>query len=390
MQEPLKDPSAALQEGRAALQRGESQRARDVLEAAIAEGRADAAVWLLLAHARGQLGDATGKAAAIDQGLALDPRNPRLLIAKGDHLAQTGDRRASSSYYSAALTQASRLAAIPPDLQSQLRRVQAANQQVAQELEDFLRSELDRQGLGASNVSPRFSRSVDILFGKRSIYYQQPRYLHFPELPQIQFYPREAFPWLDSVEAATKEVQAELEAVLAETDSFGPYLVPDPNRPKKQMPLAGNPDWGAYFLWKDGLERPGAARCPKTMNALREAPLTQIPNRAPGILFSKLAARTHIPPHTGMINARLICHLPLKVPEGCGFRVGNETRTWVEGKAWAFDDTIEHEAWNKSDVDRYILLFDVWRPELTEEERAGVAALCQAIDSYGGGVAWDA
>src|SRR5690606_15553673 len=150
------------------------------------------------------------------------------------------------------------------------------------------------------------------------------------------------------------------------------------------------PDWGAYFLWKDGHEQPGAARCPQTMAALANAPLTQIPNRAPSILFSKLAAQTRIPPHTGMVNARLICHLPLRVPEGCGFRVGNEVREWVEGKAWVFDDTIEHEAWNTSNVDRYILLFDIWRPELTEEERHGVAALCRAIDSFGGAQAWDA
>ncbi|WP_299173193.1 aspartyl/asparaginyl beta-hydroxylase domain-containing protein [uncultured Brevundimonas sp.] len=31
----------------------------------------------------------------------------------------------------------------------------------------------------------------------------------------------------------------------------------------------------------------------------------------------------------------------------------------MEGRAWAFDDTIEHEAWNNSDQDRTILIFDV-------------------------------
>jgi aspartyl/asparaginyl beta-hydroxylase (cupin superfamily) len=91
-----------------------------------------------------------------------------------------------------------------------------------------------------------------------------------------------------------------------------------------------------------------------------------------------------------MLNARLICHLPLIVPAGCEFRVGNDVRQWVEGKAWVFDDTIEHEAWNRSEHDRYILLFDIWRPELGEEERAAVGALCEAIDAYRGNVSWDA
>jgi aspartyl/asparaginyl beta-hydroxylase (cupin superfamily) len=83
------------------------------------------------------------------------------------------------------------------------------------------------------------------------------------------------------------------------------------------------------------------------------------------------------------VNTRLICHLPLVVPGGCGFRVGNETREWVEGKAWAFDDTIEHEAWNSSDRTRVILLFEIWRPELTEAERGLVTSMFEAIDAAG-------
>ena len=49
-----------------------------------------------------------------------------------------------------------------------------------------------------------------------------------------------------------------------------------------------------------------------------------------------------------------------------------------------FDDTIEHEAWNDSDQTRVILLFDVWRPEITVEERALVVRLFEAIDAYNG------
>jgi aspartyl/asparaginyl beta-hydroxylase (cupin superfamily) len=66
------------------------------------------------------------------------------------------------------------------------------------------------------------------------------------------------------------------------------------------------------------------------------------------------------------------------------FRVGNDIRPWVEGRAWVFDDTIEHEAWNGSVRDRYVLIFDVWRPELSEQERLAVASLCEAVDAFGG------
>jgi aspartate beta-hydroxylase len=71
------------------------------------------------------------------------------------------------------------------------------------------------------------------------------------------------------------------------------------------------------------------------------------------------------------------------VPEGCTFRVGGETRPWVEGQAFAFDDTIEHEAWNKSDELRAVLIFDVWNPYLTPAEQRLVKAMFDATDASG-------
>ena len=64
----------------------------------------------------------------------------------------------------------------------------------------------------------------------------------------------------------------------------------------------------------------------------------------------------------------LTVHLPLILPGPCRFRVGAETREWALGRAWAFDDTIEHEAWNDNDLPRAILIFDIWHPELTRAE----------------------
>jgi aspartyl/asparaginyl beta-hydroxylase (cupin superfamily) len=83
-----------------------------------------------------------------------------------------------------------------------------------------------------------------------------------------------------------------------------------------------------------------------------------------------------------MLNCRLICHLPLIVPAGCWLRVGNETRQWEEGKLLIFDDSFEHEAKNPSDEVRIILLFDVWRPEITEDERSAVSSIFNAIDKF--------
>ena len=99
-------------------------------------------------------------------------------------------------------------------------------------------------------------------------------------------------------------------------------------------------------------------------------------------LFSILRPHTHIPPHHGMLNTRLICHLPLIVPDGCRLRVGNHTRPVVAGEVLIFDDSIEHEAWNDSDEVRVILLFEIWRPELTPAERAALTRLFEAVSLY--------
>jgi aspartyl/asparaginyl beta-hydroxylase (cupin superfamily) len=120
------------------------------------------------------------------------------------------------------------------------------------------------------------------------------------------------------------------------------------------------------------------------MAALEKVPLSRIGSRTPAVLFSRLEPGAHIPPHTGLLNCRLICHLPLIVPKGCWLRVGNETREWEEGKLLIFDDSIEHEAKNPAEDLRIILLFDVWRPELGEEERAAISSIFEAIDRFQG------
>ena len=56
-------------------------------------------------------------------------------------------------------------------------------------------------------------------------------------------------------------------------------------------------------------------------------------------------------------------------PAHRGFRVGATTREWNVGEAFVFDDTIEHEAWNRSDRLRAVLIFDVWNPYISEAER---------------------
>jgi len=69
------------------------------------------------------------------------------------------------------------------------------------------------------------------------------------------------------------------------------------------------------------------------------------------------------------------------VPEGCWFRVGAETRPWEVGKAFLFDDTIEHEAMNPSEKLRVVFIIDAWHPDLSPAERDAVGAVLAATEA---------
>ena len=317
---------------------------------------------------------------------ASDPQAIRELIRRADRFAAAGDARSASAFYLAAVRAASTPDRLPGELAADVRRAQAACAGYAAQYKAYLREKLAGGGFDPQRSSPRFAQSVDIALGEKRIFLQEPRYYYFPGLPQVQFYPEDSFPWLTEVEAATDAIRDELLAVMEDPGAFAPYVTGDANRPRRDhQGMLNNPAWSAWYLWKNGTPVPGnAERCPRTLHALRSAPLSLTAGRSPSILFSLLKPGAHIPPHTGLVNTRLICHLPLIVPGRSRFRVGNEVREWVEGRAWVFDDTIEHEAWNESAGTRVVLLFDVWRPELTDEERRLVSGLFEAIDAYNG------
>lgn len=217
---------------------------------------------------------------------------------------------------------------------------------------------------------------------------QRPTFLYFPGVPSQPFYPRARFPEQDRLEAAVEVVGEELRAVLSEADE---RLVPFLGAPTaeavaaKLLGATGAPGaaWDAFFFYRHG-ERydANAARCPRTSALLDAMPLVRVREHAPETLFSVLRPGTHILPHYGVTNTRLVTHLPLIVPPDCALRVGGETHVWQEGRCVTFDDTFEHEAWNRSGQTRVVLILDSWNPDLTEVERGAVADLVAAIGDF--------
>ncbi len=367
-----------------AFERGDFASARAALEQLLAARPADVGAAFGLAIACRALGDGDAKVAALDRVLSGDPRHVLALMMKGDHFDQAGDGRAAQAFYQAVLTRAPPSTSLAPALQDAVRRAAAQVERYKREFEARLMASVVRAGFDPAARGGRFGHALDLMLGRKRIYPQAPTGFYFPELAQRQFFERSEFPWLGALEAKTSVIRDELEAMMRDAAAFRPYLETVDNRPPGEFDnLRDNSDWGAYYLIRAGtIMADAAARFPATMAALDAVPLCRAPSRTPSVLFSRLAPRTRIPPHHGQVNARLICHLPLIVPPGCGLRVGNETRSWVEGETMIFDDSIEHEAWNNSDRTRVVLLFDIWRPELSDEERHLVAALLGAVTDY--------
>ena len=354
----------------------DSEKALHFLERATAAEPGTAGIWFNHFQALELAGDLERGLASLDRALAVDPYYVPALLKKAEVLERLGRLAESASMYRAIIAASPDPDSLPEPVRRALAHgrdlVRAADAEKAAAVESPLAE------LQAAHPDADFARALayaEQRTGRRKVYVQQPVSGHFPYLPAIEFFPRDHFPWLAGLEARTEEIRREFVSLMDERDEgFHPYVAFNPGEPVNQWAeLNHSRRWSAWFLWKDG-ERQDAniARCPATAAALEAVPLLDLPAKGPTAMFSILEPHTRIPPHTGSNNVRTTVHLPLIVPDGCGFRVGAETRRWQVGEAWAFDDTIEHEAWNDSDVPRAIFILDVWNPLLTEAERAAV------------------
>lgn len=369
-----------------AFKRGDPRQALTCLiEAEAAHGpQIDIKLNLALAHR--MMGHFPQALEALEAALQLDPYQFMALLSKGAILERMGQTHAAAATYKNALKLAPLPDQTPPALVAPIAHARAVIAADTDALHQYLTRQLaDKRAAYGADALERFDQCLDVFTGRKHVYVQQPLLMHFPGLPATQFYDRKLFPWLADLEAATDTIRDELIALRAKNlSSFAPYIAFPPGAPVNQWDkLNHSTDWSSFWLWKDGERQADAcALCPKTAAILESLPMADQPGFAPTAVFSSLKAKTHIPPHTGSTNARLLVHLPLVLPGPARFRVGNDERAWKMGQAWVFDDTIEHEAWNDSDETRTILIFDIWNPHLTAAERDMVSAMMAAKNAY--------
>lgn len=361
------------------LAQGDAKAAVEYLLRAVAADPCQPALLFNLAAAQKSFGDISASLDSLNSALAADPYFVQAIFQMGLLYEESGDIKSAASVYRNFVDTA------PPEIISNplyAAAIDHARSVIAKDdntLEGKFAPIID-------GASPRIKECISALLGRDRIYVSEPTFLTVPRLPAIPFLDREMTPWIDALEQQASVIIDDARHALAAGTNFIPYVANPPGTPLNQWKqLNHSDDWGAFFFWKHGVRNvANCARLRATPAALEGLPLLELDGRGPNAFFSRLLPRTRIPPHTGVTNARLTVHLPLIVPKGCGFRVGGETREWVPGKAWVFDDTIEHEAWNDSDEPRTILIFDVWHPMLDAEERAGLTEIFANYDTHYG------
>jgi aspartate beta-hydroxylase len=365
-----------------------------LLQQAVADGVSAYAVRAALAMCQVSAGDQRGALPTFADALSERPGDFILRLAHAETLDMLGERDDALPQYFRAVHDAQQYgrwlsdATTGPAIRDRVRR--------AMDIIDSGRSALFERVLQPHVAAHGAASMARVMQGLR-IYLktqappagdprQRPKFLWLPGLPATPIFPRERFDWYEALEAAAPAIREELAAVLDGSQALTPFLQIDDASAEEDY-LGGDPAqraWDAFFFHRHGVRHADShTACPRTSRALESVPLTRIAEHAPEVLFSVLAPQTHIKPHHGVTNTRVVTHLPLLIPQGdCALVVGGEVHRWQPDRCVTFDDTFLHEAWNRSGERRVVLILDTWHPDLQPEECLALKDLVEQLGHF--------
>jgi hypothetical protein len=232
----------------------------------------------------------------------------------------------------------------------------------------------------------RIERALMGYLGEASVFSsfatQRPKVIYVPGLGTGGFLDPQSHPIVPALRSAFRDVQSEFDEVVSDQQALVPFLGHAGGGALEGYVSGGDTaSWDALFFFRHGRRfEASRQRCPQTSALLDSLDLCRIDGQSPEICFSVLQPGSRIEPHFGVTNARVVVHLPLRVPSGCHLELTDVGRhAWVEGEPMVFDDTFEHSALNPSDQPRGILLMDAWHPSLSTAERDVFSRLIGAI-----------
>jgi aspartate beta-hydroxylase len=341
-----------------------------------------------------QAGDFTRAEAQIRAAIALAPGAPILHLEHGQIFEQQNNIDAATrAYYRAVmkarakglwLDDASVPAQVLPQVLHAMQFVEKHRDSVLLALLDPLYAQFGKTEL------KRVTQALNIYLGldqtKPASPHQRPLFLYVPGLTETPFIDAKRFNWVPAALDARAAIAAEAHAVFANQHGVEPFLQAAPGEDLTAYLAGDQAKWDAHFFYRHGLANlENLNASPATANLLAQLPLVRIAEHAPEICFSALTPGSHILAHTGVTNLRLVAHLPLILPDHCALKVAGVERAWKLDEVLIFDDTFEHEAWNRSNMTRIILLMDAWHPDLTQAEQIAFAELIEGIGGFNRG-----
>ncbi|MFO1428172.1 MAG: aspartyl/asparaginyl beta-hydroxylase domain-containing protein [Steroidobacteraceae bacterium] len=375
-----------------ALRDGRTAHALELAGRAVAAAPADAMSHHHLAQARLAQGDSAGAIENWREAVRLRPDFHVARLHLGTALQRAGDETGAVVQLARALQDAQRAgrwidarstpAALRPQIEQAVATVRRGSRAAFERVLEPLTAEY-----GAAALQ-RVRDGLAIYLNERPPVYpdprQQPTFFYVPGLPTMPYIDASQLPWVPAFEACYPAIRAELEQVLPATHQAERVFHTDAlERANLRGTRGADPGWTGFYFYRHGERREDNCRsCPRTAAALDELPLCRIRGHGPEVLFSVYTPGTHLPGHRGVTNTRLTSHLPPIVPEDCALDVGGELHEWKEGRVVVFDDSYEHESWNRSDEVRVVLIYDIWNPYLTPEERAAVGRLVEEIGEF--------
>jgi aspartate beta-hydroxylase len=377
--------------GLGALQRRELGRARTLFERAVAHHGADGLSRYHLGRVFDESGDTSAALEAYGAAVRL---NPALLPARlylGAALNRAGERDLAAVQYCRVLDEAQKQgrwldpsstpASLRPLVEQAVIVVRDTRRALCARLLEPLRQRFGHDELRRVEQAVRIHLRIEAPTYPDAR--QQPTFFYLPGLPATPYLDRRLFPWIEALESQTDDIRAELERLLPSAAGrervFGSEELERANLRGAAQP----PSWNGYYFYRHGERRAdNCAACPVTAAALEQVSLCRVREHGPEVLYSVFTPGTHLLPHRGVTNTRLVAHLPLIIPEDCALNVGGELHAWQPGRVVVFDDTYEHEAWNRSSSIRVVLILDVWNPHMSEAERLATAELVAAMGDF--------
>jgi aspartate beta-hydroxylase len=372
----------------AAIRAGKAQRGVALLEHATRVDPADPISFHHLGRAQEGLGNLQAALGSIERALRLKPGFYLARLHYANLLERAGEPGRAAMQFARALHDAqaqgqwTSSATTPAGLRT---LVEHAVQTYRTRRRAMLFSVTERlaERYGRSSMT-RVEKCLRVYLGEEAATFPDPRqlpgFLYFPDLPPSPYLDSALLAGIARLESRTAELREELLRLLPSDEGRERVFTADDVERQNLRGTTGTPTWNGYYFYRHGARRDeNCDRCPVTAAEIDLLPLARVREHAPEVLFSVFTAGTHLLPHRGVTNTRVVGHLPLIVPDDCALSVGGEIHRWQEGRVVVFDDTYEHEAWNRSQETRVVLIFDLWNPHLTEAERAAITDVVEAI-----------